>query len=446
MKDRIFLIWSGSNTIAIKVKKILENEHNYLCYVGGSHENNSQMFSVGDTVVKEMNTCNQAIVLFQNKENGVVSSNLFFELGYVSAKYGMKKVHCVKRENDKIALPSDFDNAFVEGLPCATDDEYAQNIVNYFLARQKLSVDENKMYLINNHYIIHEMLQMHYSNSGSKCSDYELAQYVLFYMQAAVMYQDERKVLDELRDFKRRHFNEFSEELSESVNLSIALLEVQSDLQYDGEVVYLSDDAFRKYFNACKDMLEDIEDDSSGLFDEWAKAITSENLAYASSMYAQNPALNENTRNFLFQKTLQYGNQCLGFLKTLSDMKINVENNDVSGIISVFRSYIYRHLFIASKVVDKDNASKWLQLSIKERKSLLKNFDSNSTDTKIYSNFEMEYYLNLVEYLDYFDKSQIDEFDYIMYLSDIDGYISKVDRNSVHAFVNKIVDVRKKFS
>jgi len=446
MKDRIFLIWSGNNTIAIKIKKILEMEHNYLCYVGGSHENNSQMFSVGDTVVKEMNTCNQAIVLFQNKENGAVSSNLFFELGYVSAKYGMKKVHCVKRENEKIALPSDFDNAFVEGLPCGSDDEYVENIVKYFLERQKLSVDENKMYLINNRYIIYEMLQMHYSSSGSKCSDYELAQYILFYMQAAVMYQDERKVLDELREFKRQHFNEFSEEVSEAVNLSIALLEVQLDLKYDGEVVYLSDDAFRKYFNACKDMLDEIKDDNSGLFDEWAKAIASENLAYACSMYALNPSLNENTRNFLFQKTIYFGNQCLGFLKLLSELKINIENNDVSGIISVFKSYVYRHLFLASRQVDKDNASKWLQLSIKERKNLLKNFDSNSTDSKIYSNFEMEYYLNLVEYLDYFDKSQIDEFDYIMYLSDIDGYISRIDKNDVHAFINRIVDLRKKFN
>lgn len=130
MKDKIFLIWSGSNTVALKVKKILETEHNYLCYVGGSHENNSQMFSVGDTVVKEMNTCNQSIVLFQNKINGNVSNNLFFELGYVSAKYGMKKVHCVKRKDDAITLPSDFDNSFVEGLE-GDDDQYARNIVEY---------------------------------------------------------------------------------------------------------------------------------------------------------------------------------------------------------------------------------------------------------------------------------------------------------------------------
>ena len=47
--------------------------------------------------------------------------------------------------------------------------------------------------------MIHEMLQVHYSDLGSKCSDYELAQYVMFYMQASVMYQDEEKALGELK-------------------------------------------------------------------------------------------------------------------------------------------------------------------------------------------------------------------------------------------------------
>lgn len=445
MKDKIFLIWSGSNTVALKVKQILEKEHNYLCYVGGSHENNSQMFSVGDTVVKEMNTCNQAIVLFQNKENGIVSNNLFFELGYVSAKYGMKKVHCVKRKDEAITLPSDFDNSFVEELE-GDDDNYASNIVRYFLERQKLSVDVNKMYLINNRYIIHEMLQMHYSDSGSKCSDYELAQYVLFYMQASVMFQDEQKVFDELCEFKKLHFNEFSTELLESINLSIALLEVQINLKCENDVVFLSDDSFRKYFNSCKDLLEEINDDNAGLFDEWAKAMTAENLAYACSLYASNPKLNATTREFLFKKTITYGNYCLNCLHGLETMKTNIENNDIFGIISVYKAYIYRHLFIASKEVDNENAGKWLMLSLKERKNLLKNFDLNSTDTKIYSNFEMEYYLNLVEYLDYFDKSKIDEFDYMMFLSELDDYILKVDKNDVHAFVNKIVNERKKFS
>ena len=34
---------------------------------------------------------------------------LFYELGYVSSEYGMKKVHCVRKMHDNILLPSDFD-------------------------------------------------------------------------------------------------------------------------------------------------------------------------------------------------------------------------------------------------------------------------------------------------------------------------------------------------
>ena len=102
MKDKIFIIWSGENNTALKVKQILEEKHNYLCYVGGNHQNDSQMLSVGDTVVRQMKACNQAIVIFSNKNERGVSNNLYFELGFVSASYGMKKVHCVKRYNDNI--------------------------------------------------------------------------------------------------------------------------------------------------------------------------------------------------------------------------------------------------------------------------------------------------------------------------------------------------------
>ena len=50
MKDKIFLIWSGDNQIAIKVKAILEGEHNYICYVGGNHTNDSDVTICSDGV------------------------------------------------------------------------------------------------------------------------------------------------------------------------------------------------------------------------------------------------------------------------------------------------------------------------------------------------------------------------------------------------------------
>lgn len=449
MKDKIFLIWSGDNLVAKKIKTNLEEQHNYVCFIGGNHANDSSMMSVGDTVIKQIKNCNQAIVIFQNKKDGGISNNLYFELGYVSASYGMKKVHCVKRREDSITFPSDFDNAFVENIDGEDVDEYVQNIVKYFLGRQKLSVDINKMFLINNRYMIHEMLQAHYSEMGSKCSDYELAQYILFYQQAAVMFQDEAKVLDELKEFKRLHHAEFSSELSQSVNLSIALLEIQVGLVTENETTYLPDDVFRRYFGACKDMVEDIQDDDSGTFDEWAKVFAAENLAYACSLYALNPHIlsNDELMEQLCLKTIQYGERCIQFIDKLENGTPIRENNDSIGLIAVFKSYIYRHLFIACEKAQPENAEKWLNLSIRERKSLLRTFDNNSIDSKLYNNFEMEYYLNLVEYLSYMDKSKIDRFDYMMYLNDLDSFISHLSQsNAMNAYITKILNQRKRLN
>ena len=104
MKDKIFIAWSGSNGEALKVKSILESKFNYVCCIGGNADNSSRYSSVGDTVIQQIKECNQAIrgrhgdqqikecnqaiVIFQNRADGAVSNNLFFELGYVLAMYG----------------------------------------------------------------------------------------------------------------------------------------------------------------------------------------------------------------------------------------------------------------------------------------------------------------------------------------------------------------------
>ena len=359
----------------------------------------------------------------------------------------MKKVHCVKRHNDNIILPSDFDNSFVENIMASNEEEYVEGIVNYFLTRQKLSVDTNKMYLINNRYIIHEMLQVHYSDIGSKCSDYELAQYILFYMQSGVMFQDEAKILDELKSFKRQHYNEFSPELHQAVNLSIAFLEATSNLVGSDDAVYITDESFRSYFTVCKNMLSEIKSDESGTFDEWAKLMLAENLSYISFLYASNPQIPSNLRNQLLNKVIDYAKQGLIFIDVLEKVAPCIENNDNIGLISLFKAYLYRHLFNSHRMINSDEAEKWLSLSLKERQSLLQIFDTNSVDTKIYNNLEMEYYLILSEYIDYQQKDNIDEFEYMMYINEIDNFITKYQaEHNVHAYINKISHHRKQLS
>ena len=222
MKDRIFIGWSGSNEVALKVKYVLENRCNYKCSIGGNSENNSQMSSIGDTVIQQIKTSNQAIIIFQNRADGQVSNNLFFELGYTLASYGVAKIHCIRRASEQITLPSDFDSAFVEPIDDSDEEKFIGGIVRYFLDRQKLSVNTNKMYLIDNRYIIKGLMQSHFSEQGSKCSDYELAQYLLFYMQAANMFGDVKKVQDEILAFKAANQHNFSTELAFSVNISLA--------------------------------------------------------------------------------------------------------------------------------------------------------------------------------------------------------------------------------
>ena len=98
-------------------------------------------------------------------------------------------------------------------------------------------------------------------------------------------------------------------------------------------------------------------------------------------------------------------------------------------------------MFNASCVVDEENAKKWLDLSLKERRQLLRSFDANSIDSKIYSNFEMEYYLSLVEYLEHGEDDEVDEFEKMMYLDEINSYVEKYQNaNSVHPFVRKIAN------
>lgn len=442
MKDKVFIIWSGNDRVAHKVKDLLEQQHNYLCFVGGNVDSGRQMLSIGDTVINQMRFCNQAIVIFENKAEGRVSSNLFFELGFVISEYGMRKVHCVKHSGDRIELPSDFDNSFVADIDGNDTDAFARNVVAYFLGRQKLSIVYDKMELITQRYKMHDMIQAHYSDMGSKCSDYELAQYILFYMQAAVMFQDDAKILDELMEFKKRYNTKFSKEINLAVAMSIALLRVQVNLVSENGMVYIGDETFRSYFSGTKDLLDDITTDDSGIFDEWAKVMLTENIAYASSLYSQNPGISDSLRKYARDNVIHYGEKCLAAIDSLISVNEKSNNNDEMGLITVFRAYMARHLYTAYMSLDAGKAREWLMRSLKEWKTLLSTFGDNSIDSKLFENFEMEYFLTLIDYLK-FAGDEINEFEKVMYWADIDEFIARNEKkNNIHSYVKKIMEQR----
>ena len=440
MKDKVFIAWSGSNKIALQVKSILEKKYNYGCSIGGNADNNSQYSSVGDTVIQQIKTCNQAIVIFQNRKDGAVSNNLFFELGYVVSMYGMKKVHCVKRSKENVVLPSDFDNSFVEMIDDKDDDNlFAEGIVDYFIGRQKMSINENKMFLINNRYLIHDKIVSHYSEAGSKCSDYELAQYIMFYMQAAHMFGDEKKTGREIAKFKQQHNYEFSNELSLAVNMCLSFFDLVTNIKFNDKdnEVFIEKNVFWKFRSEYRSYDEIVVDDDMGVFDEWAKVFIHEHLNFAYMLFANNDSLDLDMKEKLYEKSKEHAMKAIECIERLEKIAPCVENNDEIGLVSLLKAYVYRNLFVIKDNLKEPDASDWLKLTIKERSSLKNNFGGGTIDTQLYNNFCMEYYLSLVNYLS--SDNDADPFEVAMYKSEMKEYIDTVmSDNNENMYLKKL--------
>lgn len=432
MKDRVFIAWSGSNKTALLVKEILEKKYNYYCAVGGNSDNNSNFSSVGDTVIQQIKSCNQAIIIFQNRADGCVSNNLFFELGYVLAMYGPKKIHCVRLATDKVVLPSDFDGSFVEPIEAEGVDNFAIRIVDYFMGRQKMSVNENKMYLINNRYIIHDMLRTHYSEEGSKCSDYELAQYVMFYTQAAHMFNDEENVYAELLEFKQKHNFELSNELALALNMDLTYLDVVRSLRNDPYTneIYIDSRVFWNAKREYEHYKKLLAPDEVGIFDDWARIFLEERLAFFYMLVADNPEVEKEQQYLYNEKCAQAACNAIEAIEKLEKIAPCHENNDSVGILSLLRAYLYRNLYLSKyKTGYKDEASRWLEETLREREKLKNTFGKGTIDTQLYNTFCMEYYLSLVNYLSFQDKGDVDDFEIEMYKQEIMEYLKTTQKD-----------------
>ncbi len=429
MRDKVFIAWSGDSTIANEVKQLLENMR-YRCFVGGNDCNDSTRFSIGETVLQQIKTCNQAIIIFQNRNNGQVSPNVFFELGFALALYGQQKVHCVKFCDDVIDLPSDFENSYVKKITVGEEKTFAQGIVDYFLGRQKMSVHQNKMRLMNERYLIHEKIQEHYSENGSKCSDYELAQYILYYTQAAQMFGDEQKIHDELVDFKRENTYYLSSELMLSLKMCISFLNMVLNIREyeDDHGVYLEEHKFWKYIRDNKSCLNSLEEDEFGIFDEWAKMFLHEHAAYAYMLGGNNREIPEDLRKECYENACDMAFATLEDIKILTERAPVKEHHDDVGLLALIRAYVYRNLYISKRNLGIEDAMEYLERTKQEREDLKNHFEGGSLDTKLYNILCMEYYLSVIEYLDAYRTEEANRFEVRMYRDEILAYLDTVKR------------------
>lgn len=408
MKGVVFIGWSGSNDLAILIKKKIE-ENDYKCIVGGNHEITNDQVFVGGTILTQLQQSNQAIFLIQKKASGGISNNLMFELGYALSKFNQttKKIHLyyIDMEENDDTIPSDLRGAWATYLyrDGSTTDELVSVVVNEFLKKQKVDISENKMDVVDSWYKISQELDVHFTNP--LYSDYELAQYILFYTQAAYMFDGVKNATTKLRKLIR-DVDPTSIELYNSVQLSLVSLDLFSKPCSKGNTLYLDDMDFLDIYNRYIEVFASIEqyDDSDNPeteYDEstelkkWSLAIGKEHLNYAYMMYAANPELDEDEIADINSESIKCGEEVISYCNELI-LRNETANKEFAALL---KSYVYRNLAHIYGNMDgaEEKRNEYLLLSLTERKKLVDYYSNLDIDTRLLSNFEMEYYLALCE-------------------------------------------------
>ena len=91
MSEKVFIGWSGSNTIAEAVKIRLETK-GFEGVVGGDTRKETSLF-LGQSILNEIDQCHQAIFIMQLKKDGYISANTLFEFGYCLSRLDRNKIH-----------------------------------------------------------------------------------------------------------------------------------------------------------------------------------------------------------------------------------------------------------------------------------------------------------------------------------------------------------------
>lgn len=439
MKGKVFIAWSGNNELAKAVSRQLALEQ-YEGIVGGQSGSQNDFF-VGAAVIREIKYCNQAIFIIQKKDVLGISGNLLFELGYSLSRFDGHKIHVfyVDIDQNSPLIPTDISGIWAHPIAFTDEQTTAKEISELFLMNQKTTISKNKMFIIDSYYKQKEKISQ-YCNIPY-CSEYEFAQYILFFSVSAYMFRHEGDALTILNDITDKIINpcrELEQALSFGKNYLACLKAIKKDEARN--VIYLDRSDFRKIETTMNNILATVEswDDQDSDFCLWFKAMINDIKNYMYILYSEMPGIDDKTRELLLKKAIPYAQNCIALCKTLEQKAENEQ------CVSLFNAYMFRNLaLIYEKLYGIEKNEEYLEenaenlkKSLEHRKSLWVYYKDRRINARLFANFELEYYLALSEYIqqvdDALEKSEIKK-DCIEYVSHIkDEYKEK------NFFVTKI--------
>ncbi len=429
MKGKVFIGWSGTNKLAYKVKASLEKE-NYEGVVGGQSGQDGGLY-VGAVVLNEIDGCNQALFVVQKKENERISNNLMFELGYALAKFNANKIHVVYVDIDSEdkEIPSDLKGIWASHCSTEGDEKIEDEIVGKFLENQKNIIPEEKMSVIGSYYHMKEQIKKY--AYAPHCSEYEFAQYILFFSQAAYMYSNEKDALRALKELMNRLPNP-APSLDSAVRFAVCYLELFLFVKKEEDRLFIDRHDFRTLKRKLKSIEEKVEPMEKDDFTKWFLVFINDTINYSHILYSYNSEHTEEEKEEILNNSIPYAEKCLKYCEELKENKANAL------CLELYTAYMYRNLSTAYKQLPEgtEKSHTYLNKSFEARKKLVEYYEMHDISTKLFDNFELEYYLALSECLEFVT----DEDDFLDYKYDCEEYIKRVKElnREKSYFINKI--------
>ena len=443
MKGKVFIGWCGSTKLADEVKARLRDV-DFDGIRGGQTRADNYLY-LGQAILKEIDSCNQAIFIFQKKEDGSISASTLFELGYALARIEANKIHVFYidiPERDE-SIPSDLEGIWAEHLFNVDNEQIDERVVEKFLANQKKVFIGNKMSIINTYYEKRSAFECYADRPF--CSEYELAQHVVFFSQAAYMFNDVREGLEHLRRLEQR-LSSIGPELMQSLRFAVAYLSFLQNIRSVGETIYITRDEFRRTRDAFNTVLNGIEDWPDSEFKTWLQIMALESLNYIRILRSTDPALRPDQRDRLLARSVEFAQQTLDKCDALcGSPKRDISDESTNEqCVTLYRAYMYRNLSTAclnKSEPDQAEANRYLILSYQERKKLLDYYKVRTISSRIFDTIEMEYYLAISEMLEFYEDEEVLEEnvescgDYLERIQDLHQkktvFINKIEHNLV---------------
>ena len=485
MKDYVFIGWSRNLDLAIALENQLK-EKGFNCVIGGEYEHNppdvGTRRTVHETVINQMNRCNQAILLFQNKNNNGISENLIYELGYLSAQNSYTNVHIIKidiTEDDLRLFPTDLHGVWGTNISMSDYDDdngrVAGKIVEIFEKKQCHIKKKNKFEILNNHHFVEYEMRIHFETPTM--SDYDLASEIMDYTKSAFCYQEQIDIRQKMEKFNEQmsERGNSSEELRLSVEYALVTLDLFCSTipDKDSKSISMDEHTFNYYLDRYKSIVNRIigkftddktpDEESLNYFENVANHIGKicsdktkdfvsnnqfevfvlgqmlEHIAYLHHVYLyKKEEIAADDKKKYSKDGIDYCNKAIDILKVL------MSNSEDEMYAKLLLSYAYKCLSsFNDNLGEKDESERNQQKSLKLRSELntyVVNTPAIRHSLKDY--IMLEYYHQVIEFVKNINENKKKKY----YLIEIRKYVderSKIDSVKSYMFKTLADDVKK---